>query len=152
MPAATNWKLGAFGATGLPVILLPCPATPGLFWNESYGNLNPGSFASELRMRQSNYLVADDFGRSGSAWREADLETADLETVIQDLHAGQYKRPIGLVAFNTAERWPDDVSEDVAQEIQRRCDLQLTDVPSHLQEFVDRHAAQDTRQFTLRLV
>lgn len=25
------------------------------------------------------YLVADDFGRAGSAWRETDLETADLE-------------------------------------------------------------------------
>ena len=24
------------------------------------------------------YLVADDFGRAGSAWRETDLETADL--------------------------------------------------------------------------
>lgn len=98
------------------------------------------------------YLMADDFGRAGSAWREADLETADLETVIQDLLAGEYERPIRVVAFNTAERWSEDVSEDVAQEIQRRCDLQLTDVPSQLQEFVDRHAAQDTRQFTLRLV
>ena len=80
------------------------------------------------------------------------METADLETVIQDLLAGEYKRPIRVVAFNTSERWSEDVSEDVAREIQRRCNLQLTDVPSHLQEFVDRHAAQDTRQFSLRLV
>ena len=35
------------------------------------------------------YLVADDFGRAGSAWREADLEAADLETVIEDLIAGE---------------------------------------------------------------
>ena len=62
------------------------------------------------------------------------------------------KRPIRAVAFNTSEHWSEDVSEDVAREIQRRCDLQLTDVPSHLQEFVDRHAAQDTRQFSLQLV
>lgn len=79
------------------------------------------------------YLVGDDFGRAGRAWREADMEMADLETVIQDLMAGEYKRPIRVVAFNTAERWSEDVSEDVAREIQRRCDLQLTDVPSHLQ-------------------
>ncbi|MEY9235678.1 hypothetical protein ABIF68_004066 [Bradyrhizobium japonicum] len=38
------------------------------------------------------YLVADDFGRAGSAWREADMETADLETVIQDLLTGEYRR------------------------------------------------------------
>jgi len=72
--------------------------------------------------------------------------------VIQDLLAGEYKRPIRVVAFNTAERWAEYVSEDVAREIQRRCDLQLADVPSHLQEFVDRHAVQDIRQLTLRLV
>lgn len=98
------------------------------------------------------YLVADDFGRAGSAWRETDLKTADLETVIQDLIGGEYCRPIKVVAFNTEERWSEDVSEDVAREIQHRCDLLLSDVPSHLQEFVDRHAPQDTRQFSMRLV
>ena len=98
------------------------------------------------------YLVADDFGRAGAAWHEADMDTSDLETVIQDLIAGEYRRPIKVVAFNTAERWSEDVSEDVAREIQQRCNLQLSDVPSHIQEFVDRHAAQDSRQFSLRLV
>ena len=96
--------------------------------------------------------MADDFGRAGRAWREADLETADLETVIQDLISGEYWRPIKVIAFNTDERWSEDVSEDVAREIQHRCNLQLSDVPSHLQEFVDRYAAQDKRQFSLRLV
>jgi hypothetical protein len=101
---------------------------------------------------QTVYLVADDFGRNGSAWREADIETADLETVIQDLLAGEYRKPIRVVAFNTAERWSEDVSEDIAREIQRCCNLQLSDVPSYLQEFVDRYAPQDLQHFTLRLV
>jgi hypothetical protein len=34
------------------------------------------------------YLVANDFGQAGRAWREADLETTNLETVIQDLLVG----------------------------------------------------------------
>jgi hypothetical protein len=55
------------------------------------------------------YLVADDFGRIGRAWREADYEATDLETVIQDLLAGQYSYPFRVVAFNTAERWSEDV-------------------------------------------
>src|ERR1700712_1879675 len=76
------------------------------------------------------YLVADDFGKPGRAWVEADYETTDLETVIQDLLTGQYKDPIRVVAFNTVERWSEDVSEDVAREIRRRFDLQLADVPS----------------------
>ena len=98
------------------------------------------------------YLVADDFGRQGRAWRETDLETTDLETVMRDLIAGDYRRPIKVIAFNTSERWSEDVSEDVAREIRHRFNLQSSDVPSHLEEFVDRYAAQDLRQFSLRLV
>ena len=101
---------------------------------------------------QTIYLVADDFGRIGRAWREADLETADLEDVIQEMLAGEYSNPIRVAAFNTSEHWSEDVSEDIAREIQRRCDLQLTDVPPPLQAFVDRHANADRRQLTLRLV
>ncbi|SEE50292.1 hypothetical protein [Bradyrhizobium erythrophlei] len=101
---------------------------------------------------QTVYLVADDFGPIGRAWRETDLETADLETVIQEMLAGEYSNPIRVAAFNTSEHWSEDVSEDIAREIQRRCDLQLTDVPSHLQAFVDRHIGADRRQLTLRLV
>ena len=44
---------------------------------------------------------------SGIAWREADYETTELETVIQDLLTGQYGSPIRVVAFNTAERWSE---------------------------------------------
>jgi hypothetical protein len=39
--------------------------------------------------------------------------------------------------FNTAERWLEDVSCDVAHEPRRRCDTQLTDIPFYLQDFVD---------------
>ena len=78
---------------------------------------------------QTVYLVADDFGKPGRAWVETDIETADLETVVQDLLTGQYNNPIRVIAFNTAERWSEDVSEDVAHEIRRRCDLQMRDVP-----------------------
>jgi hypothetical protein len=40
---------------------------------------------------QSVYLVVDDLGVSGRVWREADTETADLDTVVQDLLTGQSK-------------------------------------------------------------
>jgi hypothetical protein len=100
---------------------------------------------------QTVYLVADDFGRPGRAWREADYEATDLETVIRDLLTGQYGNPIRVVAFNTAERWSEDVSEDVARELRRRCDLQMCELPSSLSDFVDRHDAPDRRQLTLRL-
>jgi hypothetical protein len=88
---------------------------------------------------QNVYLVVDDFGGNGRAWREADVEATDLETVILDLLEGQYKNPIRVVAFNTAEKWSQDVSADVAYELHRRCDLQLRDVPFFLQDFIDRY-------------
>jgi hypothetical protein len=101
---------------------------------------------------QNVYLVVDDFGRHGRAYRETDVETADLETVIVDLLDGQYDNPVRVVAFNTAEGWSQDVSEDIAQELRRRCDLQLRDVPSSIQDFVEQHEGNRDRQLTLRLV
>jgi hypothetical protein len=101
---------------------------------------------------QTVYLVAEDFGKLGRAWREADYEATDLETVIEDLLSGQYNNPICVVAFNTAERWSEDVSQDVAHELRRRCDLLLRDVPSSIQDFVERQEGVAWRQLTLRLV
>jgi hypothetical protein len=88
---------------------------------------------------QNIYLVVDDLGRNGRVWREADFETTDLETVIQDLLTGQYESPYRVVGFNTAVGWSEDVSSDVAQELRRRCDLQTRDVPFFLQDFVDQY-------------
>jgi hypothetical protein len=76
---------------------------------------------------------------------------ADLETVIVDLLHGQYNNPVRVVAFNTFEGWSQDVSEDIAQVLRRRCDLQLRDVPSNIQDFVAKHEGYGGRQLTLRL-
>jgi len=101
---------------------------------------------------QTVYLLAEDFGKLGRAWREADYEATDLETVIEDLLSGQYNNPIRVVAFNTEERWSEDVSEDVAHELRRRCDLQMRELPVSISDFVERHESPDRRQLTLRLV
>jgi hypothetical protein len=96
---------------------------------------------------QNIYIVLNDFGRLGSSYR---VERADLEAVIVDMLEGQYQNPVRVVGFNTAEGWSQDVSEDIAQELRRRCDLQLRSVPSAIQDFVERHERPD-RQLTLRL-
>jgi hypothetical protein len=100
---------------------------------------------------QTVYLVVDSFGRLGTAYREADVERTDLETVITDLMSGQFNDPLRVVAFNTAERWARDVSKNVAFEIQSRCDIDGRDVPEALQDFVDIYAASG-RLLALRLV
>ena len=97
------------------------------------------------------YIVEDDFGKLGAAYRETDPERCDLETTIQDLIGGQYNDPIRVVCFNTAERWSQDVSEDIAREIQRRSDFHGTTISPSLERFIDRHVGSE-RQFALRLV
>jgi hypothetical protein len=91
---------------------------------------------------QDVYLVVDDLGRLGRV---------DWETVIADLLASQYANPIGVIALNSAEGWARDMSADAAVEIRRRCDLQGRDLPSSLQDFVDRHDAVDRSQLVLPL-
>jgi hypothetical protein len=88
---------------------------------------------------QNVYIVVDDFGRNGRTYRETDVERADLEAVIMDMLEGQYQNPVRVVSFNTAEKWSQDVSGDVAHELRRRCDLQLRDVPFYLEDFVEGH-------------
>jgi hypothetical protein len=97
--------------------------------------------------RRTVYLVIDNFGRLGSIYRER----SDLETTIADLMSGQFNDPARVVAFNTAERWAQDVSQDIALEIQSLCDIDSHDVPETLRDFVDSHAGSD-RQLALRLV
>jgi hypothetical protein len=99
---------------------------------------------------QTVYLVLDDFGRLGRSYRKTDPERADLETTITDLMTGQFNSPVRVVAFNTAERWAEDASEDIAREIMRRVDLAGGEVSSTLEGFVDRHLGPE-RQITFRL-
>ena len=98
---------------------------------------------------QTTYLVVDRFS-GGSVYRESEIERSDLETVISDLLTGQFNDPVRVVAFNTLEHWADDVSGDVAQELQTRCDIAGEPVPEHLRDFVDAYAGP-TRQLVLRL-
>jgi hypothetical protein len=99
---------------------------------------------------QTVYLVINNFGNLGAAFSETDVDKADLETVISDLMSGQYRDPVRVVAFNTAEHWSEDASEDVAREIMRRLDLAGHELPSSIDAFVDSHLGLD-RQLTLRL-
>jgi hypothetical protein len=98
---------------------------------------------------ETAYLVVDRFG-SGSLYRDTEVERTDLETVISDFMTGQFNDPIRVIAFNTLEHWSDDVSGEVASEIQTRCDMEGTAVADHLRDFVERHTPT-TRQLSLRL-
>jgi hypothetical protein len=136
-----------------------------LFWNPEPSldiNSTPGfCCVGEMRMSwtpgvvpygadETVYLVVDSFGARGSVYRETEIERADLETVISDLITGQFSNPVRVVAFNTLEHWAKDVSADIADEIQTRCDIEGVAVPEHIRDFVVSHTER-TRQLNLRL-
>jgi hypothetical protein len=64
---------------------------------------------------------------------------------------GQYKAPARVVAFNTAEGWSRDVSQDLADDIAQRCANDGFDVPPYLEAFVDRHGSGRPVQLPLPL-
>lgn len=89
----------------------------------------------------TTYLVLDDHGSHGLAYAETDPTLADRESVIADLIEGQFSRPVRVVAFSLQRHWSDDVSREIAAEIQRRVDyLDLTDA---VRCFVDRHSESE---------
>jgi hypothetical protein len=110
------------------------------------------SIASALPDDVDVYLVLDDFGgRLGRAWRETDEADTDRATTIEDLIDGQYRAPARVVAFNTAEGWSRDVSEEIADELRTRINSAYVDVPSSLEDFLDRYAGGRPVQLPLPL-
>ena len=98
---------------------------------------------------QTGYLVIDRFGVLGSVYRE--VERTELETIISDFLTGEFNDPVRVLAFNTLEHWSDDVSQEVAAEIQTRCDIEGVAIPEHIRDFVASFTGP-TRQLALRLV
>jgi hypothetical protein len=84
------------------------------------------------------YLVLNDY-RTGLAYVETAAEEADRETVIRNFLNGQYSDALRVVAFNTAEGWSQDVSEDLVSEVLERA-FDGDDTLSEAKKgFIDRH-------------
>lgn len=89
------------------------------------------------------YIVLDDFGKAGRVYREVDEEEARLPTIVDDLLVGQYNNPVRIIAFNTAEGWSRDVSEDVAWEVLRSATEQQKRLSNATRGFVEFHVGED---------
>jgi hypothetical protein len=64
--------------------------------------------------------------------------------------SGEFNTPLRVVAFNTSEHWADEVSRQIAEEIQERCNFAGEPVPECIRDFVEDHTGP-TRQLALRL-
>jgi hypothetical protein len=97
------------------------------------------------------YLVLDDFGHLGRSWRETDEQSTDRDAIIQDLLEGQYNMPVRVLAFNTAEGWSRDVSEEIAVALMEACADRDQDIPAALEDFIDQHRMPWPEQLALPL-
>jgi hypothetical protein len=89
------------------------------------------------------YIVLDDFGKIGRAYRETDEAEADLENVIENMIGGQYNHPMRVIGFNTSEGWSHDVSEDVAWEVIKRLRSEGKAIPASTREFLTFHIGEN---------
>jgi hypothetical protein len=85
---------------------------------------------------QDTYIVLDDFGQLGCAWRETDTDRADRETIIENLLDGHDRNPVRMVAFNASEAGCRDVTVDIADELRRRY-IEFGEVPHSVLDFMD---------------
>ena len=97
----------------------------------------PDSFDRDI------YLVLDNFGGAfgGLAWPETDVAHTDRTTLIRHLLEGQYSSPVCVIAFNTAEGWSRDVTEDIANDLQDAWSRQA-EIPEPIEEFIREHATK----------
>ena len=92
-------------------------------------------------------MLDDLGGRIGRAWCETGVTRTDRHTVITELLEGQYSEPVRVVAFNTAQGWSRDVSEEIALDLLERMAHEGRDLTPSLERFLDRHAGTLTSSF-----
>jgi hypothetical protein len=89
------------------------------------------------------HIVLNDFGPLGRAYVETDEAEADEATLVEDILSGEYSHPLRVVAFNTAEGWSRDVTEDIAQAVLSKAQRERRSISIGAQEFLVRTLGVD---------
>src|SRR5450755_695836 len=84
------------------------------------------------------YLVLNDY-KTGLAYVETAPAESDRETIIRNFLSGQYANALRVVAFNAAEGWSRDVSEDIAGEVLERAFDADDNLLEGTKRFIDRY-------------
>jgi hypothetical protein len=93
-------------------------------------------------LRLTDYIRALLTGRSDRntppAYCETDEAEADQATIIENILTGLYWHPLRVIAFNPAEGWSRDVTEDIAIAVRNRADSEHRSIGKAAQEFLER--------------
>lgn len=84
------------------------------------------------------HIVLNDFGPLGRAYCETDEAEADEATIVKNILSGQYSHPVRVVAFNIAEGWARDVTEDIAWAVVSLARRENRSIGKVAQEFLGR--------------
>jgi hypothetical protein len=76
--------------------------------------------APKLTDNVTVHIVLNDFGKLGRAFLETDELEADEWTTVSNIIKGEYSNPVRVVAFNVAEGWSGDVTEEIAKAVIER--------------------------------
>src|SRR5262249_2359259 len=85
---------------------------------------------------RDTYLVLNDYGSLGRAWCETSEGDTDRGTLMRDPVEGQFSSPVRIVAFNAAQGWSRDVTDEIASELRQQC-ANRGEVPTSLQDFLE---------------
>jgi hypothetical protein len=77
--------------------------------------------APKLTDNVTVHIVLNDFGKLGRAYVETDEAEADEWTIVSNICKGECSNAVRVVAFNVAEGWSRDVTEDIAQAVVDLC-------------------------------
>jgi hypothetical protein len=92
------------------------------------------------------YLVIEDYGDLGRAFRETDIAEADFDTMVRNIISGEYRNPLRVVAFNAVEGWSRDVSEDIANEVLDRTNCTDATLGVGTRRFIDSHVTPGAKR------
>lgn len=91
------------------------------------------------------YVVLDDIGHLGRAYREVDENEADRSTVIRNLLGGQYNNPVRIVCFNTARGTSRDATAEIAREMEEQAAQKGEELSPGLREFIEYELNREKR-------
>jgi hypothetical protein len=92
------------------------------------------------------YIVIEDFGDMGRAFRERDLAEANHNTIVRNMISGEYEDPLRVVAFNTVEGWSRDVSQEIAYDVLDRAYDADTTLSAGAKRFIDLHVTPSAKR------
>ena len=89
------------------------------------------------------HIVLNDLGRRAPPMSKPTRPKLMKQPLSRTILSGQYSHPMRVIAFNTAEGWSRDVTEDIARAVLTKARNENRSVGIVVQEFLDKSLGVD---------